>query len=113
MNLHLEMEGQCEIFLFFPGLSTTHRGLTLVKILNLHWLLMKRKNLCPKMADRASSRVPVPVPGLFWVLLPALLPACAKSAKYAKVEVYKLPRFLVLGAQTFGGHSPLSPPVLN
>jgi len=72
--------------------------------------LMKRKYMCPKMADWASREVPVPAPGLFQVLLPAPLPTHAKSAKYAEVEVYT---HFVLGAQTLGDHSPLSPPALN
>lgn len=52
---------------------------------------LKRKNLCPKMTDQAYRGAPVPAAGIFQVLLPALLPSCAKSDKYAETEVYKLP----------------------
>lgn len=52
----------------------------------------ERKNLCPKMADQASKEVPVPVPGrALPVLLHAPPPTHTRSAKYAEVEVYKLP----------------------
>lgn len=67
---------------------------------NIKWGLSSegdKGNPCPKMADRASERVPVLAPGLFRVLLPAPLRARTKSAKYAEGEVHKLPPLFVLG----------------